>query len=256
MRPRGTPPTPTAASRLSDVVEIAGTSETSRSPRRIIEPLPNRFSMPDKAASIALPRSTLIRSSDAITYIAFFRSFSHDSAPGDASLPCFARSITHKTREWNSVSHLQHDYFLGGFPLPVPASARQPSLPSNLNLRLQKLLNRKAGPFLKLLPQRRHAGSCFVFRDPLHTPHREKQTAKTDERFGVHQRVYPIVERIQVKATQKYSRLVNLVEHAPTFFARRVEHNNHRHAGTNSGIGVERFFHAVLTPLPIRLRTD
>src|ERR1043166_10301379 len=138
MRPRGTPPTPTAASRLSDVVEIAGTSETSRSPRRIIEPLPNRFSMPDKAASIALPRSTLIRSSDAITYIAFFRSFSHDSAPGDASLPCFARSITHKTREWNSVSHLQHDYFLGGVSPPLPPPPNQPPPPPPFHILISK----------------------------------------------------------------------------------------------------------------------
>src|SRR5215213_8913672 len=75
MRPRGTPPTPTAASRLSEVVEIAGISDTSRSPSRIIDPLPNLFSMFAKAASTALPRSALVRSS-AMAYISFFRSSS------------------------------------------------------------------------------------------------------------------------------------------------------------------------------------
>src|SRR5437773_1214814 len=37
MRPRGTPPMPIAASSDSDVVDIAGTSETSRSPKRLIK---------------------------------------------------------------------------------------------------------------------------------------------------------------------------------------------------------------------------
>src|SRR6185436_525244 len=75
MRPRGTPPTPIAASRLSEVVEIAGISDTSRSPSLIIDPLPNFFSMFAKAASTARPRSALVRSS-AMAYISFFRSSS------------------------------------------------------------------------------------------------------------------------------------------------------------------------------------
>src|ERR1051325_4259905 len=74
MRPRGTPPTPIAASKLSEVVEMAGISDTSRSPSRIIDPLPNFFSMLAKAASTARPRSPVARSS-AMAYISFFCSF-------------------------------------------------------------------------------------------------------------------------------------------------------------------------------------
>src|SRR6266851_3176123 len=121
MRPRGTPPIPTATSRLKEVVEIAGISETSRSPRRIIDPFPNLFSIFDNAASIALPRSMLIRSS-AITYISFFRSFSHEPRQNHllfaVGLPL---RITHSTREWNSVSCLQQEVFPGeGWVLKVP----------------------------------------------------------------------------------------------------------------------------------------
>ena len=68
IRPRGTPPTPIAASRLSEVVEIAGISDTSRSPNRIIDPLPNFFSMLAKAASTARPRSAVVRSSATVSY--------------------------------------------------------------------------------------------------------------------------------------------------------------------------------------------
>src|SRR6185503_17085297 len=110
MRPRGTPPTPMAASKLSDVVEIAGISETSRSPSRIIDPLPNFFSIFANAASIALPRSALNRSS-AMAYISFF-------APllilHRLVLPQRAERIAHSGREWNSVSHLQQPVFLEG----------------------------------------------------------------------------------------------------------------------------------------------
>src|SRR6267378_4504694 len=70
MRPRGTPPTPTAESNDKEVVEIAGISETARSPRRMIDPLPNLFSMLSSAASMARLRSA-IRSSG-ITGISFF----------------------------------------------------------------------------------------------------------------------------------------------------------------------------------------
>src|SRR6476660_7501440 len=70
MRPRGTPPTPIAASSDSEVVEIAGISEISRSPKRMIDPLPNLFSILSSAASIARLRSA-IRSSG-ITGISFF----------------------------------------------------------------------------------------------------------------------------------------------------------------------------------------
>jgi hypothetical protein len=62
----------------AEIVEIAGISNTSRSPSRIIDPLPNLFSMFASAASTARPRSAFIRSS-AITYISFFRSSSQES---------------------------------------------------------------------------------------------------------------------------------------------------------------------------------
>src|SRR2546428_10173914 len=74
MRPRGTPPTPIAASSDREVVDIAGTSETSRSPKRMIDPLPNLFSILSSAASMARLRSA-IRSSGMIG-ISFFCSSS------------------------------------------------------------------------------------------------------------------------------------------------------------------------------------
>src|SRR5215475_778184 len=52
-RPRGSPPTPTAASRPMLEVEITGTSSDLWSPRRMIAPLPNCFSMLSRAASTA-----------------------------------------------------------------------------------------------------------------------------------------------------------------------------------------------------------
>ena len=58
-RPRGTPPTPRAASRESEPVGMAGTSTFSRLPSRMIEPLPNCFSICESAASIARARSFL-----------------------------------------------------------------------------------------------------------------------------------------------------------------------------------------------------
>ena len=39
---------------------------------------------------------------------------------------------------------------------------------------------------------------------------------------------YPIVKCIQVEAAQEYSSLINLVEHAPAFFARTVKHDDDR----------------------------
>jgi hypothetical protein len=62
---------PMAASSESEVVEIDSTSATSRSPRRMIEPLPNFFSMLSSAASTALPRSapTLLSAIVPITFL-------------------------------------------------------------------------------------------------------------------------------------------------------------------------------------------
>src|SRR5690242_4820426 len=117
MRPRGTPPTPIAASKPIDVVEIAGISETSRSPNRIIDPLPNFFSIFANAASTALPRSALIRSS-AMAYISFFAPLLKLHMlvfllPGLTGPQWAARTenIAHPEREWNSVSHLQQQLF-------------------------------------------------------------------------------------------------------------------------------------------------
>src|SRR5580704_4015059 len=58
-RPRGKPPTPRAASNEIAPVEITemGTI-ASFDPRRMIEPLPNCFSICETANSIALPRSS------------------------------------------------------------------------------------------------------------------------------------------------------------------------------------------------------
>src|ERR1035438_5249859 len=60
-RPRGIPPTPSAASKLMEPVEITaiGTS-ASLEPSRTIDPLPNCFSICARASSTALLRSSAI----------------------------------------------------------------------------------------------------------------------------------------------------------------------------------------------------
>jgi hypothetical protein len=59
-RPRGRPPTPSAISRPSDPVETTSIfSITSPSPSRMIEPLPNCFSICNSAACKALAFSVL-----------------------------------------------------------------------------------------------------------------------------------------------------------------------------------------------------
>src|SRR6187200_2257057 len=67
----------------------------------MMEPLPNFFSMFASAASTALPRSTLIRSSD-MTYILFLRSFSH----GGELLPGLIQ------REHNTLSARMEQCFI------------------------------------------------------------------------------------------------------------------------------------------------
>src|SRR5882757_9311467 len=58
-RPRGTPPTPSAASNEIQPVQKAAIGTTaSFEPRRITEPLPNCFSSCESAVSIALLRSS------------------------------------------------------------------------------------------------------------------------------------------------------------------------------------------------------
>ena len=101
-----------------EVVEIAGISETSRSPRRMIDPLPNLFSMPDRAASIALPRSTLIRSS-AMTCISFFCSFSHVSAASRSSLPSDGAEHNTSSARMEQCFTLATGLFSGGLDYAV-----------------------------------------------------------------------------------------------------------------------------------------
>src|SRR5580698_3483522 len=57
-RPRGTPPTPRAASKEMEPVEMTEIGTTSFEPSRMMEPLPNCFSSPERASSIALLRSS------------------------------------------------------------------------------------------------------------------------------------------------------------------------------------------------------
>src|SRR5256885_1418935 len=63
MRPRGTPPTPSARSSETLPVEMAAMSSwgPSPSPSRITEPLPNCFSMAETASSIAFSFSGLAK---------------------------------------------------------------------------------------------------------------------------------------------------------------------------------------------------
>src|SRR3954469_7708049 len=57
IRPRGTPPTPSAASTPIEPVEIALMGTNSFAPRRMIEPLPNWRSICDRAVSAAFSLS-------------------------------------------------------------------------------------------------------------------------------------------------------------------------------------------------------
>src|SRR5918998_2665016 len=111
MRPRGMPPTPMQASSESEVVEMAGMSITSLSPRRMIEPLPNFFSMFASAASTALPRSAPCLS-------AMFATTSFSSPFLTLLNLCLnsedPESLPQTAREWNSVSHLQQVFFHPG----------------------------------------------------------------------------------------------------------------------------------------------
>ena len=58
IRPRGSPPTPSATSRASAPVGITSICMWAFSPSRMIEPLPNCFSIWPSAISRALSRST------------------------------------------------------------------------------------------------------------------------------------------------------------------------------------------------------
>src|SRR5260370_6344080 len=99
MRPGGTRPTPTAESNDKEVVDIAGISETARSPKRMIDPLPNLFSMLSSAASMARLRSA-IRSSG-ITGISFFCS-SFDL--------CVSRGIPQETEDNTLQARMEQSF--------------------------------------------------------------------------------------------------------------------------------------------------
>ncbi len=87
---------------------MAGTSDTSRSPSRMIEPLPNFFSMLRSAASTALPRSAPILLS-AIVPITLSRPLSH--AFKVVSYPK-TRRVYHKWRENGTAFHTcNKDFF-------------------------------------------------------------------------------------------------------------------------------------------------
>src|SRR5271157_1841772 len=59
-RPRGMPPTPRAASKLMEPVEITAIgTRASLEPRRTIDPFPNCFSICARASSTALVRSSV-----------------------------------------------------------------------------------------------------------------------------------------------------------------------------------------------------
>src|SRR6266849_4724366 len=59
-RPRGKPPTPSAASKEMAPVGITAMGTISFEPSRMMEPLPNCFSICANAKSIAFPRSSAI----------------------------------------------------------------------------------------------------------------------------------------------------------------------------------------------------
>src|SRR5882762_3610011 len=126
MRPRGTPPTPTAASSDKEVVEIAGISEISRSPKRMIDPLPNLFSMLSSAASMARLRSA-IRSSG-ITGISFFCSYF--DLVVSRGIPQETEDNTTQARMEQSFTHETLIFSAEGFKSQRLASLapRQPSL--------------------------------------------------------------------------------------------------------------------------------
>src|ERR1035441_10605888 len=64
-RPRGIPPTPSAASKLIEPVEITAIgTRASFDPSRTIDPLPNCFSICASASSTALARSSAIAMGD------------------------------------------------------------------------------------------------------------------------------------------------------------------------------------------------
>jgi hypothetical protein len=116
-----------------------------------------------------------------------------------------------------------------GFPVECNGSPLCALLISTRSLRLpvlivslQQFFNRMARSRLDLFAKRWDSAAGFISQDALDTPHGKEQIAKTYEWFIVDYRAHPIIERMQVEAAQDYSGLIDLVEHAPIFFARTV----------------------------------
>jgi hypothetical protein len=88
-----------------------------------------------------------------------------------------------------------------------------------------QLCNRPTNTALDLLAQGGHFTGRFILRNAFNAPHGKKQIAQTDKGFVMDNCMYPTIKSIQVEAAQEYSGRTNFVEKAPTFFARRMQHN-------------------------------
>src|SRR6185312_13456005 len=226
-----------AASSDSEVVEIAGISDTSRSPRRMMEPLQNFFSIFIRAASIALLRSSLMAS------ISFFRSYSR-------SVWVTRLSIPHPTREWNSVSSLQQDYFRRvwvqtivrhGSPLCICPGGKATHKTfcdkigshQTRGINCKQFFDASARPFFNLLAKRRDWARSFISADSLDAPGRKEQIAQADEWLVMHKRANPIIKGIQVETAQEYSSRIDFVEYSPALLTRSVQHNYDRLSAGN-----------------------
>ena len=82
----------------------------------------------------------------------------------------------------------------------------------------------------KLFCQRRYAACRFVTAQSFDAPEREKYVGETEKRFVVDDGPHPIVKGVQINAAQAYTRRVDFVQQAPTFFAWAVQHQNDRRA--------------------------
>ena len=209
-----------------------------------------------------LAASTLIRSS-AMTYISFFRSFSQESAARRLLFAVrIARSITHPAREWNSVSHLQRNYFrrVSG-PNFRPDAQAQPSLRrSQISVTC----------YCRFATAWRWGTPCVS--PPVRTTKELRQRLRlsrsarraTAERTSHQdQRMVPrallCLPNHQMRSDQGRARipgLADLVENTPTLLARRVQHDDDCSPAPDSRAFRESFAHEVLAPAVIKLRTN
>src|SRR6266446_6500052 len=96
--------------------------------------------------------------------------------------------------------------------------------------------NRAAGAALDLLAERGHFTCGFILRNAFDAPHRKKQIAHADKGLVMDNCMYPTIKSIQVEAAQEYSGRTNFVEKAPTFFARRMQHQYNHSASLNTHV--------------------